>query len=62
MATQAMSQSMDVLSARPTTGGPTAAAAKRQGAQGRVKAPTTSKQLRIGSSGQSSGVGLNIGG
>jgi hypothetical protein len=62
LATNAMSASMRVLGqASPTTGAPTAQTTGSRG-RGRVRQSAVTQSLRIGSSSQAPGVGLNIGG
>lgn len=61
--TQALSSSMRVLaSMQSQSKAPTAQMTKRQSASLRIRPTSPTQSLRIGSSGRSSGVGVNLGG
>ena len=62
LTTQAASQSLRVLAGRDAQSKAPTAPITRRGTEPRVKATSATQTLRIGSSGRSSGVGVNIGG
>ena len=62
LATQAVSQSMEVLSNRSTVATAPTAAVSRKPSSGRRRVASSSGELRIGSASQAPGAGLNIGG